>query len=123
MEVGSKSRCYGVLQVVWRPSHGCLIGNSGSPRKIVKITGLDTGNVVAGCVVHVLTAYAGTAWVYIGFSEKYPDWLSVVIPLDGDVRTEYTVGYRAVVIGTRFVTHELTTGHVNTEGIDVQLCT
>ena len=31
---------------------------------------LDTGNVVARCVVYVLTAYAGTAWMYIGFGEK-----------------------------------------------------
>ena len=31
---------------------------------------LDTGNVVAGCILNVLAAYVGTAWVYIGFSEK-----------------------------------------------------
>ena len=31
---------------------------------------LDTGNVVAICVLYVLTAYAGTAWMYIGFGEK-----------------------------------------------------
>ena len=31
---------------------------------------LDTGNVVARCVLYVLTSYAGTAWVYKGFGEK-----------------------------------------------------
>ena len=31
---------------------------------------LDTGNVVAGCVVSVLAAYVCAAWVFIGFVEK-----------------------------------------------------
>ena len=48
---------------------------------------LDTGNVVSRYVLFVLAAYAGTAWVHIGFGEKHPDWLSVVIPLDGDIRS------------------------------------
>ena len=81
---------------------------------------LDTGNVVARCVLHVLAAYAGRAWVYIGFGEKQSDWLPVVIPLDGDTRSVCTMGYRAVVTRAGFVTNELITGHVNTVGVDMQ---
>ena len=61
-------------------------------------------------MLYILTSYAGTAWVYIGFGDKQPDWLSVVIPLDGDVRSVYTVGYQAVITGAEIVTHELIPG-------------